>query len=220
MSLRHVPALISHPTFACPGGGTFHIIHTQGSHKPFRPPFPCNKSRWQLTHHSKRANTGWEETGADGKVKEKDAGKLMFCKMCGESSLSGRTIIQCDVCPAQWHCDCLDPPQANPPAVAQNGRTRGIFRCPLHVTQDLRLIGNPAFAYTKPDGSAVRGHKLRRPKQPRVIKPAIGRGLRNNGVVEVELEEPEEVTIQQEDGVVYRLTEQSIKLDFIERVKQ
>jgi hypothetical protein len=143
----------------------------------------------------------------------------MRCKFCKESSLTNRPIIQCDVCQSHWHLDCLDPPQANPPPVSTDGKTRAFFRCPLHVTNDLLLIGNPALAFQNPDGSAQRGHRLRRPRSPTIITPAIERGNQNNGNIMV-YDNEEDEPVRQEDGVVYNLSSNSIKLDFIARVKQ
>jgi hypothetical protein len=81
------------------------------------------------------------------------------------------------------------------------------------------LIGNPAFAYKNPDGSAQRGHRLRRPRSPIVIVPTFQRGNKNNGNIVV-YEDDEEEPIEQQDGVVYKLSTNTIKLDFISRVKQ
>jgi hypothetical protein len=170
-----------------------------------------SKKQVSLNQRNRNA-TGWEE---NGEKREKDQPRLMRCKACNESSLDGRSIIQCDDCNAQWHLDCLDPPQANPPSVNNINRTRAFFRCPLHAENDMRLIGNPRLAFAEQDGLGSRGHKLRKMKRARVIKPIIQRGNRNNGYIEVELEEEE--PIAQEDGVVYKLSETAVKLDFLEK---
>jgi hypothetical protein len=141
----------------------------------------------------------------------------MICRVCKQSSLGDRTIIQCDVCNNHWHLDCLDPPQANPPKISTNGKTRAYFRCPLHVDNDLRLIGNPQMAFKKPDGTAVRGHKLRQPRAPSVFSPVIQRGHRNNGVIEVELEQDD---FDQEENSVPKLHERAIVLDFVEKARR
>jgi hypothetical protein len=164
---------------------------------------------------NRRNTAGWEELGENGRPRERDQSRLMRCKACNESSFTGRPIIQCDDCNAQWHLDCLDPPQANPPAVSHVNRTRAFFRCPLHAENDMRMIGNPRLAYSEPGGVGERGHKLRKMKKARVIKPLIQRGNKNNGFIEVELED-EEPTVQ-EDGVVYKLSETAVKLDFLEK---
>lgn len=59
----------------------------------------------------------------------------------------------------------------------------------------------------------------RRPKKAPIVDACLRRGFRNNGVIEIENEEEaafEELVIS---GVVYRLPERGIKLDFIEKVK-
>jgi hypothetical protein len=60
----------------------------------------------------------------------------------------------------------------------------------------------------------------RRPKIAPVVDTHLRRGHKNNGLIEVENEEEmefDEVTIS---GVVYRLPERGIKLDFLDKVKQ
>jgi PHD-finger len=158
-------------------------------------------------------NKDWEELGPDGRPKE----KAMICRACKESSIGGRTIIQCDLCNSHWHLDCLDPPQANPPKLFANGKSRAFFRCPLHVENDLRLIGNPQMAFRNPDGTAVRGHKLRQPRSASVYTPVVQRGHRNNGIIDVELDEDE---FQQEDNTIPKLSERAITLDFIGKAKK
>jgi hypothetical protein len=77
------------------------------------------------------------------------------------------------------------------------------------------------MAFKNPDGSAARGHKLRRARSPAVITPTIQRGNRNNGIIEVDLSDDDEpAPIEQEDGVVYKLSANAIRLDFIAKVKQ
>ena len=160
-----------------------------------------------------RNNKDWEELGPDGKPKE----KTMICRACKQSSLGGKTIIQCDSCNTHWHLDCLDPPQANPPKTSTNGKTRAYFRCPLHIENDLRLIGNPQLAFRNPDGSAERGHKLRQPRNPTIYTPVLQRGHINNGVIEVDLDEDSE---EPESNSVPKLHERAITLDFIEKAKK
>lgn len=153
------------------------------------------------------------EIGQDGRPKE----KTQICIVCKQSSLGGKTIIQCDSCGSQWHLDCLDPPQANPPKPSNNGKTRPYFRCPRHIDQDLRLIGDPKMAYTKSNGLGFRGHKLRPVANPAVYTPVIQRGHRNNGMIEVELEEEVEA---QENSAIPKLKERNITLDFIEKARR
>jgi hypothetical protein len=92
--------------------------------------------------------------------------------------------------------DCLDTPMAKEPAP---GRP---FRCPAHI-DDL----GPA-------------HRRRKIKGASVIKPAISRGIVNNGDIEIEndpTDDEEELGFyeQREYGHTYKLPELGIKLDFI-----
>jgi hypothetical protein len=158
--------------------------------------------------------------------------KLMTCYSCKESSAAGRMIVQCDECDAQWHLDCLDPPLANPPSVAPNGKSRAYFRCPLHVSIDIRLMNNALLTagedfdrHVKLAQNAddlrrpverTRVHKLRYPKHPHVVKPAIERGNKNNGNIEVYgLDD-----LTQEDDVMYELSAKAVAMDFITRAKR
>ena len=82
--------------------------------------------------------------------------------------------------------------------------------CPAHVEQEMRTIGYGG-----------RMHKVRRPKNAQVVDTALRRGLRNNGIIEIE-NDPSDVEdlVGMEDSVIYRLSEQGIKLDFIDRLRQ
>lgn len=64
-------------------------------------------------------------------------------------------------------------------------------------------------------------HRFRRIKGASVITPAISRGLRNNGHIEIEFapseDEDEGFFEQKEFGHVYKLPEEGIKLDFISK---
>jgi hypothetical protein len=62
-----------------------------------------------------------------------------------------------------------------------------------------------------------REHKLRRPKRAIHFDPAFQRGHINNGIIDVALTYHD---VAEEDGVVPRLSEQAIKLDFIEKAKK
>jgi len=68
-------------------------------------------------------------------------------------------------------------------------------------------------------------HRFRKIKGASVIRPAVTRGLKNNGHIEIENDASEDEEEQgfyelREFGHVYKLPETSIKLDFISRVKQ
>ena len=62
---------------------------------------------------------------------------------------------------------------------------------------------------------------MRRPKNPKVVDTTLRRGFRNNGIIEIE-NDPSDVEENGEldDSVVYRVSEQGLKLDFIDRIKK
>jgi hypothetical protein len=147
-------------------------------------------------------------------------GNLILCYFCNQTS-NGRDIIPCDFCPAKWHLDCCDPPLAVPPRRRAGDKPNASWRCPLHIESDLSAISRQA---DKAPGELGRIPKLRRPKNAISLDVPHSRGFRNNGIIEVELAKDEldfakmqEVNMQ---GKVYRLPEQAIKLDFIDRVKK
>ena len=84
------------------------------------------------------------------------------------------------------------------------------WRCPAHVDDLLAEI----------PGSLGPAHRFRKIKGASVIKPAISRGIKNNGHIEIENmpsddDEEQGFYEQREYGHVYKLPEQGIKLDFI-----
>lgn len=64
--------------------------------------------------------------------------------------------------------------------------------------------------------------KTRRPKQPTIIETGLKRGIRNHGLIEIDEETSEEDSeVEREiSGVIYRVPERGIKLDFIDRIRQ
>ena len=80
------------------------------------------------------------------------------------------------------------------------------WRCPAHVDDLLGDLLGPA-------------HRFRKIKGASVIKPAMSRGIKNNGHIEIENspseDEDQGFYEQREYGHVYKLPEQGIKLDFI-----
>ena len=84
------------------------------------------------------------------------------------------------------------------------------WRCPAHIDDLLAQI--PA--------ALAPAHRFRKIKGASAIKPAIPRGTKNNGHIEIENdpsddEEEQGFYEQREYGHVYKLPEQGIKLDFI-----
>ncbi|KAH9210761.1 hypothetical protein DL95DRAFT_465518 [Leptodontidium sp. 2 PMI_412] len=157
----------------------------------------------------KNNKAGWEE--APDYFRKKDAkGKIILCHRCnGEASAPNRMIIPCSFCGLYWHLDCLDVPLAKEPGAGRQ------WRCPAHVDDLLAIL--PA--------TLAPAHRFRKIKGASVIKPAVTRGLKNNGHIEIENDPSEDEEEQgfyelREFGHVYKLPEISIKLDFISRVKQ
>ncbi|KAK7515879.1 uncharacterized protein IWZ02DRAFT_44163 [Phyllosticta citriasiana] len=180
--------------------------NSEGAYEEIQATRPINKGRG-----------GWDELPDNTKLKDAK-GNAVLCSHCGKSSLNKQQIIQCDVCNANWHLECLDPPMANPPPIPFNAKTRNAWVCPRHIEHDLRFIQID-----------VSGHKrdirVRKPKNPKVTDVNLRRGFKNNGLVEVFDETESESDFSEyddpeEEGVVYRLPSKGIKLDFIAKVKE
>ena len=115
-------------------------------------------------------------------------------------------IIPCSFCGLYWHLDCLPNPLAKEPAPGRQ------WRCPAHVDDLLQLV--PA--------QLAPAHRFRKIKGLSAIKPAVSRGIKNSGHIEIDSEEsePEEAPgfyEQREYGHVYKLPERGVKLDFISK---
>jgi hypothetical protein len=131
-------------------------------------------------------------------------GKLIVCIACGLTSNGVRPLVQCDYCPCWWHIDCTDPPLPGPPKQQQSSeKTYHNWMCPNHIDHELYLVhtDNGAYAGTS---------RIRRPRNPRVIDVDV---LPDDSEVE-ELQETET------QGIVYRVSESGLKLNFLERVKR
>jgi hypothetical protein len=158
-------------------------------------------------------------------LKLKDAkGKVVLCFHCGESALNGQKIIPCDYCSLQWHLDCLDPPMANPPPRAANGKPKNNWMCPNHIDHELLAIGPSVAVNGQTCNGSLRTHKVRRPKNAKIVDTHLRRGFVNNGLIEIENEPSDTEDGQFFDknhfGIVYRLPERGIKLDFIAKVRR
>ncbi|RPA93164.1 hypothetical protein L873DRAFT_1706454 [Choiromyces venosus 120613-1] len=120
------------------------------------------------------------------------SGDIILCHSCRKSAADGQRIISCDFCPLNWHLDCVSPmPMPNPPPAQKK------WMCPAHADM----------------------YQPRRPKKAVIVDAYLRRGMKNNGVIEIENEEEETFEEVLISGVVYRLPERGIKLDFIEKVK-
>jgi hypothetical protein len=111
---------------------------------------------------------------------------------------------------------------ANPPPRDPSGKYRQPWMCPNHVQNEL-LGRDPTITkptrLTLPDG---RHHKIRRPKNAKIVDVALRRGFKNNGVIEIDNEPSDDEGFEdtQHYGKIYRLPEKGIKLDFISKVKK
>lgn len=65
-------------------------------------------------------------------------------------------------------------------------------------------------------------HKVRRPKNAKIVVPALRRGFVNNGLIEITDDSSADEQDEEEtpDGVVFKLPASGVKLDFIDRVKR
>lgn len=94
--------------------------------------------------------------------------------------------------------------------------------CPLHIDHDLRNLDPVDGDGARIDGAA-RTHRVRRPKNPRILDTALRRGFANNGLIEVADESEDEGVLTDEEGphgAVYRVPARGIKLDFIDKAKR
>lgn len=131
-------------------------------------------------------------------------GKLIVCVACGLTSNGVRPIIQCDYCPCSWHLDCVDPPLAIPPNQKSGSlKSHHSWMCPNHIEHEL-------FTINLVEGKFASKSRIRRPRHPRVMD------------VDVLPEDSEPEAFEEEEigGIVYRVSEHGLKLDFIDRVKR
>lgn len=148
-----------------------------------------------LTPHRRKA----EET--PDLYKQREDGRAVLCHACQSPASETNAILQCSACPFHWHLDCLEPPLVNP------SRT---WRCPAHI--DDVQVGAHKLAPA---------HRYRKLKSATAIKPALSRGLKNNGYIEIDYgnEEEEDNHSGWPDpdtyGRPYKVEYKSVVLDFI-----
>ncbi|GAQ38369.1 hypothetical protein AtubIFM55763_001215 [Aspergillus tubingensis] len=131
-------------------------------------------------------------------------GNVILCAACGRTSGGRQPIIQCDYCPCAFHMDCCDPPMPMPPIQKGGSNRRNhSWMCPNHVWHDLQY-------WVKDEEGYDVLKRIRRPKRPRMID------------VEVlpDEEEVERMEEQEEEGIMYRVSERGLKMDFIQTVKR
>ena len=110
---------------------------------------------------------------------------------------------------------------ANPPPRGNSGRPKHTWMCPNHIDEELQALDSSVRTSNR---IQVNGgtHRVRRPKNARIVDTALRRGFRNNGLIEIEddPDDAEEFEKEELGGVVYRVPARGIKLDFIDRVKR
>jgi hypothetical protein len=94
------------------------------------------------------------------------------------------------------------------------------FYCQNHSTT-INPVDHPFGLTTAVDGTTpMLAHKIRRPRNPVLARPDIQRGFRNNGNIEIELEEEKEQVIELPDNRTWVIEEHVIKTDFIDKIKK
>ncbi|KAM5351521.1 hypothetical protein ACJ41O_004244 [Fusarium nematophilum] len=159
-----------------------------------------------ITAKTTKRKNGYEEL--PDFFKQRDEGQAVLCHGCQRAATDVRAIIPCSICPLYWHIDCLDPPLAVPPVLKT-------WRCPIHADETMSEFRPLAPA-----------HRFRRIKGAQTIAPAVSRGLKNNGYIEVDWSDEPEPTNDSgwpdpdSFGRTYKLPAKGIILDFIEQLRR
>ncbi|KKY20880.1 putative phd finger domain protein [Phaeomoniella chlamydospora] len=153
------------------------------------------------------------------RLRDKDGG-ILVCHRCQRLASNDRELVSCDYCPAKWHMDCVDNPLAIPPRRRAHDKAGSTWKCPLHIDDvfsDINAKNNSS------EMVQLRGRlpKVRKPKRALPYEPVQRRGYRNSGNIQVSLEEEEDPNFSTVDwmGQQVRLSEQAIKLDFIDKAR-
>ncbi|KAK0389472.1 hypothetical protein NLU13_3047 [Sarocladium strictum] len=136
----------------------------------------------------------------------REDGRPILCHNCQKGDGTPQELMPCSCCPLWWHLHCLDPPAAYPP-------NRKTWQCPAH-SADVAAEAHPLAP----------AHRFRKLKGAQVITPALGRGLKNNGQIELDWgDEPEPSHTGWPDprsfGRTYKLPVNGVILDFIEQMR-
>lgn len=218
--------LITHVTTAPPRAyqlpldvrNYFEFVKTgdDGEYVEIAPPTHNKKGAPKADHHGALKPPNFKEL--------KDAkGNTRFCYKCNGTTEGVRDIIPCDYCPHEWHLDCLDPPLATAPRRFDvNAKTPQNWRCPLHADQDLRNVSHAQHAAP---GQMGRKPRLRYPKKHISMTPKefFAQNPTNNGLVDIVLDSEEPSLNYKEiemHGTVYKVSEHTIKLDFIAKARR
>ncbi|PHH67720.1 hypothetical protein CDD80_586 [Ophiocordyceps camponoti-rufipedis] len=136
--------------------------------------------------------------------KQRDDGRAVLCHACQKPATEIRAIITCSACPFHWHIDCLDPPLAVPPVLKS-------WRCPAHI--DDVLVDVPRLAPA---------HRFRTIRGSQPLTPALSRGLRNNGHIDIDWSDEADASGWPDAssfGRTYKLASNGVILDFIEQLR-
>jgi len=161
----------------------------------------------------------WNTEGADLEKILKDT---VYCSYCNRSNFEDdRALIACDFagCKNKIHMDCVHPPRVvGIVYTTYNFNKRAPFYCQLHTSPYIGTT-NPYSLTADSTGRVKRLHKIRRQKKPRIIYSDMTRGVRNNGNIEVELEDSDHEYEPNTQAGVYAISEKTIQLDWISKVK-
>ncbi|KAG9254936.1 uncharacterized protein F5Z01DRAFT_621131 [Emericellopsis atlantica] len=163
---------------------------------------------------AKPTNNGYEE--APDYYKQIESGEPVLCHDCQLPASEGKPILSCTACPLHWHMDCMNPPLAVPPL-------QRTWKCPAHL--DDALQEKPPLAPA---------HRWRKVKGAPVIIPALSRGLRNNGHIELDWGSEPEADAYDRSGWIddqsgwkdvasfgrtFKVSATGVRLDFIEQLR-
>lgn len=158
------------------------------------------------------------------KAKELLKHSVALCFACGRQHSEAFELIPCSFCTLHWHLDCLNPPLASSPYrenPAKPFRDKLSWQCPNHADSEMpTMTERPTTRSGNVRSAGGKIRKIRRPRHATIKDVGLRRGYVNNGIIEI-LNDPseEENDYDDETGVIPRLTEKGIKLDFIDRVK-
>lgn len=183
---------------------------------------PIRKNDWK--NKGKNAAQDNEFWNAEEPEVEKILQAVVYCDFCGKSNYDdNRELIACDNegCKHRVHMDCLNPPRALGTVYSNHRFTaRQPFYCQLHTTPYLSTTTNSVGITADAQGQPKRVIKLRAPLKPRLLHSALSRGVRNNGNIEIILDESDDDAYDPNTQAgSYGAREGSIKLDWVAKVK-
>ena len=163
--------------------------------------------------------------------------------------MGGREIIDCDLCHAHWHLDCLDPPMAKRP----RSKLKNNWICPIHMEMEMTetYLPKPDFGDNVVEPATFIGPQFLNanellcstsllPSAPNRVLPdqsdpgrevklrrpkgwKVSKKVHGRGFKNnglIEIENDASDDEQPESQTVERMQEKGIKLDFIDRIKR